>query len=426
LGEIQNGFRQGRSGADCGFIINTVIWKMMALKKPLHMAFLDLKKAYDSVDRPTLWRKLANMGINGRFLRSLQAMYEGDNVVTDVNGVTTRPVYLGRGLRQGCSLSPLLFALYIAELGQELTLCDQGVKLFRVIINAIFFADDIVLVARTADGLRELLQVVQRHCKDLKMVLSKEKSKVLSKVTDLWDLWDGDELVGCLDKVQQFKYLGMECLLSPSKGAVAMQRRALSLANRYKFACLRIGRDGPDQVEVSLCTWLNIAVPSILFGCESVPFADTNIEELDRCQAFVGKDVLGLPVCAPNVAVQALLGLRTVREALFRAQLKFLVRLRSQGDSRWSKDAFLAHLHGCWVSPYLKMVYDIKKEVGMVRGPVSARHVDIVVGGHFHQVMNEAIVRLGLPALHPRSQRKKAAFVNEGEASQVGRVGFFF
>jgi hypothetical protein len=315
-------------------------------------------------------------------------------------------------------------------MGQELTLTDHGVKLFRVVVNAIFFADDIVLIARSAEGLRDLLAVVQRHCTDLKMSISYEKSKVLSKLQDLWELFDDNEVIGCLDKVQQFKYLGVESLLSPSKGAVAMQKRALSMANRYKFACLRIGRDGPDQVEVSLCTWLNIAVPSILFGCESVTFSDTCIAELDRCQAAVGKDVLGLPVCAPNVSVQALLGLRTIREALFRAQLKFFVRLRCQDDTRWSKDAYLAHLHGRWDSPYLKMMDRIKKEIGLVRGPMSARHVDIVVSGHFHQEMNDAIVRLDLPALHPRSLRKKSAHVNEGEASQVGGdhiyLGFSF
>jgi hypothetical protein len=419
LGEIQNGFRRGRSGADCCFVINTVLWKMVGLNKPVHMAFLDLKKAYDSVDRPTLWRKLAKFGIGGKFLKSLQAMYEGDHVITDVNGVTTRPVYLGRGLRQGCSLSPLLFALYIAEMGQELTMTNQGVRLYKVTVNAMFFADDIVLMARTSDGLRELLAVVQRHCVDLKMTMSQEKSKVMSKLRDLWDLWEGDELVGSIDKVQQFRYLGVESMLSPSKGAGAMQKRALSLANRYKFACLRIGRDGPDQVEVSLCTWLNIAVPSILFGCESTTFTNTCIAQLDRCQAAVGKDVLGLPVCAPNVSVQALLGLRTVREALFRAQLKFFLKLQGQDNTRWCKDAFLAHLYGSWDSPYLRMIDSIKREVGMMRGPETARHVDIVVGAYFHQVMNDEIVRLNLPALHQRNEKKKSVHVNEGKASQV-------
>jgi hypothetical protein len=104
------------------------------------MAFLDLQKAYDSVDRPTLWKKLERMGFGGSFLKSLKMMYQDDYVTTEVGGVTTRPVYLGRGLRQGCSLSPMLFALYLAGLGQELTLSTLGVKLFRRYVSAIFFA----------------------------------------------------------------------------------------------------------------------------------------------------------------------------------------------------------------------------------------------------------------------------------------------
>jgi hypothetical protein len=44
LGQIQNGFRKGRSGADSGFILNTVLWKSSALRKKPHLAFLDLQK----------------------------------------------------------------------------------------------------------------------------------------------------------------------------------------------------------------------------------------------------------------------------------------------------------------------------------------------------------------------------------------------
>ena len=51
LGEIQNGFRKTRSGGDNAFVLNTVLWKSSAKKKEVHLAFLDLMKAYDSVDR---------------------------------------------------------------------------------------------------------------------------------------------------------------------------------------------------------------------------------------------------------------------------------------------------------------------------------------------------------------------------------------
>ena len=45
LGEVQNGFRKDRSGADSGFVLNTVLWKTVAKKRKVHVAFLDLTKA---------------------------------------------------------------------------------------------------------------------------------------------------------------------------------------------------------------------------------------------------------------------------------------------------------------------------------------------------------------------------------------------
>lgn len=50
LGEVQHGFRKGRSGADCAFVLNSVLWKSVSKKKKAHLAFIDLTKAYDSVD----------------------------------------------------------------------------------------------------------------------------------------------------------------------------------------------------------------------------------------------------------------------------------------------------------------------------------------------------------------------------------------
>ena len=77
---------------------------------------MDLTKAYDSVNRDILWGKMKKLGFGGKFLESIKSMYKGDFVTCKTNGVTTNPVYLGRGLRQGCSLSPMLFALYVVDL----------------------------------------------------------------------------------------------------------------------------------------------------------------------------------------------------------------------------------------------------------------------------------------------------------------------
>ena len=129
LGESQNGFRKDRSEADNIFILSTVLWKARAKGVKVHLEFVDVCKAYDSVNRVILWKKLELLGINEKFLDCLKAMYSGDSVQCVVNGVSTKSVFLRRGLRQGCSLSPILFALYIMEIGEDLAKSDEGFAL---------------------------------------------------------------------------------------------------------------------------------------------------------------------------------------------------------------------------------------------------------------------------------------------------------
>ena len=145
LGEVQNGFRKNRCGSDNIFILNTALWKARAMGEKLHMGFVDITKAYDTVNREILWKKLESLGIGGVFLETLKAMYTGDSVRCTINGVTTASVFLQRGLRQGCSLSPMLFALYIADIGADLVSSQDGFLIGGVCVSGLLFADDIAL-----------------------------------------------------------------------------------------------------------------------------------------------------------------------------------------------------------------------------------------------------------------------------------------
>ena len=87
LGEIQNGFRKNRSAADNSFLLNTILWKQKHLRKKVHMAFVDLTKAYDCVDRSILWDKLSKIGFGGKFLATLKAIYKDDSIKAVVNGL---------------------------------------------------------------------------------------------------------------------------------------------------------------------------------------------------------------------------------------------------------------------------------------------------------------------------------------------------
>ena len=419
LGEIQNGFRKDRSGLDSAFVLNTILWKSMAKKKKVNLAFLDLQKAYDSVSRETLWKKMAKFGFSTQFIKSIQCLYDGDFVTSDVNGITTSPVFLGRGLRQGCSLSPILFALYVSDMSRDLHDSKLGFTLHRVCISSLFFADDIVLIARDADGLRLLRDIVQRHCAELDMTLSVSKSKVMSTTQDLWELFVGDTVIGTLEKIIEFKYLGIKTQLNPRRSALAMMERAKSLANSYRKTCVSFDYDGPDSVDLSLCLWQNVAIPSILYGCEIVPFSSSAIKEIERHQSAVGKFSMGLPVSAPNISTTSILGVAPFKEMLYGAQLRYLARLLKQDDRRWSKDAFFDHFLGNWDSPYLRYMDEIRDEVNLPKWPTTSKEVEVALTHHFVEENNQEIERLCLPALRPLDKRERMEFANESRESQV-------
>jgi len=76
----QAGFRKDYRITNQLFILRTLIEQSKAKKKPLYCCFVDLKKAFDTVPCEALWQVLAGLGVKGRFLRCLQAMYAKDTI----------------------------------------------------------------------------------------------------------------------------------------------------------------------------------------------------------------------------------------------------------------------------------------------------------------------------------------------------------
>ena len=274
-------------------------------------------------------------------------------------------------------------------------------------------------MARTPEGLHTLMYIVSTHCSAMKMNVSVSKSKVMTGAQDAWEIFTGEEVTGVLDRVLHYKYLGVESMLSPARAADMMKKRALNLARRYKAACMHVGRSGPDTVEVALMTWRCIAIPSITFGCEFVPFSDTAIDDIDRMQSAVAKDMLGLPVSAPNVTAQVVLGLKTFRHKLYQTQLKYFLRVNNMERGRWCKDAMDLHILGKWVSPYMMNITKIMMDVGMAGRTVSKKYIDITLDHHFLTQTNRKIEKLSLPTLHAINKLDLMDHVQEGVESQV-------
>jgi hypothetical protein len=88
-----------------------MIEKKKSTNTELHLLFIDLTKAYDSVPLNKLWEKLDESTINTRLIEAIKSLYEGSSSKIKVGNLITKGFKVTKGLRQGCSLSPTLFKI---------------------------------------------------------------------------------------------------------------------------------------------------------------------------------------------------------------------------------------------------------------------------------------------------------------------------
>ena len=107
----QNGFRRKRSTIDHVSSLTSLIETRKKLKKSTFCAFIDFKKAYDSINREQLWQWLSEIGVSGKLFKTIKSLYSSVTSCVRVNNMHTDWFDVKCGLRQGCILSPILFNL---------------------------------------------------------------------------------------------------------------------------------------------------------------------------------------------------------------------------------------------------------------------------------------------------------------------------
>jgi hypothetical protein len=119
LSRSQGGFQRLKGPAEQAFTLAETV-RFALQKKNVHIAYVDIERAYDSVQHPLLWKYCVEKGIDGLFLGTLQAIYYQAQAQLDVGGFLLDCVPLEQGVLQGNILSPALFNLYIDGAIREL------------------------------------------------------------------------------------------------------------------------------------------------------------------------------------------------------------------------------------------------------------------------------------------------------------------
>ncbi|GJW90769.1 retrovirus-related pol polyprotein LINE-1 [Tanacetum coccineum] len=173
-------------------------------QRDVHLAFIDLEKAYDSVPRDLIWKTLIDKGASRRYIKVIRDMYNGAKTRVRTSIGNTEFFSVEVGLHQGSAISPYLFALILDEL-------SRGIQ--EDIPWCMIFADDIVLVSESAEGLNDRLENWREALEANGLRVSREKTKYLRCDFSNSEIAHNKEVEVCIgDKILQpkesFRYLG--------------------------------------------------------------------------------------------------------------------------------------------------------------------------------------------------------------------------
>ena len=151
LPDVQAGFRKGKGTRDQIANIFRIIEKSSEFQKNIYFCSIDYAKAFDCVDHNKLWKILKEMGMPDHLTCLLRNLYSGQEAIVRTGHGKTDWFQIGKGVRQGCILSPYLFNFYAEYIMQNVGLdeAQTGIKISGRNINNFRYADDTTLVAES-------------------------------------------------------------------------------------------------------------------------------------------------------------------------------------------------------------------------------------------------------------------------------------
>jgi hypothetical protein len=175
----QFGFRRGKGIRDVIGMLRIISERTLVIDEELCACFIDWQKAFDRVNWIKLMQILKGIGIDWCERRLISKLYMKQSVKIRLDQGEMRSVKIGRGVRQGCCWSPILFNLYSEYLTKEALEGFGEFKIGGQVIHTVKFADDLVLLAReekVLQGMIDRLIEIGRHCG---MEMNVEKTRVM-------------------------------------------------------------------------------------------------------------------------------------------------------------------------------------------------------------------------------------------------------
>ena len=368
LPEAQCGFRAQRGTSDMIFSARQIQEKCLEQNMDLYQCFIDLTKAFDTVNRNLLWKVLKKFGCPEKFVNLIRSLHDGMVGTVNFNGTLSEPFPVESGVKQGDVLAPTLFALFFTAVfmvafkdntkGVYIRYRTSG-RLFNIrrflanskvttsLMRELLYADDCDLVAHTEADLQDLVTCFDNSCKAFGLEMNLKKTEVMLQVAPGKDYVKPKVFVGDkeLKVVKSFTYLGS--VLTDDGG---MEKE---INNRIQKASVAFGNLEDrlwSQHGIKLSTKISIyntsVLSALLYGSETWMLYKHQLKRLERFHQRCLRQILRVEWTTPTPDTEILerCHLMSVEAIIARNCLRWSGHLTRMRDTRIPKQLLYGEL----------------------------------------------------------------------------------
>ena len=281
----QAAYQPGRGTIEQVIALEQIIEKSIEFNNPVFIAFIDFKKAFDSIKLDKLWAVLEKTGMNKRYINLLKITYDNSTAAIKSDIGTSRQIKILKGVKQGDILSALLFCIVIATIILKAeSECSSGYSIGGHLLSNLSYADDIAAIAKSSNDLQKFLDLVVEYSAEVGLFVNVTKTECMT--TDKNSPPLNITIYGKpIKQVSEFVYLGHK-LSSTNDGTAAVKHRiGLGWAAFEKNKTLLTSRRVPQRIKSKIYTIYVLTV--ILYGLECVNWTTKLLQSAEVFQNHI-------------------------------------------------------------------------------------------------------------------------------------------
>ncbi|PZC75698.1 hypothetical protein B5X24_HaOG205730 [Helicoverpa armigera] len=324
----QAGFRSGFSTNDHLQTLKTVIEKCNEYRKPLILTFVDYEKAFDSIEWWVVERALVKCRVDERYIQILNHLHANATACVSLHK-KTRKFPLGRGVRQGDTISPKMFTLSLEYIFQQLDWTNKGLVVDGERLSNLRFADDLVLISDNIDDMIIMIEELKTESLKAGLKMNFNKTKIMTNIPTQIQL--------PVEKVTEYIYLGHKITLGFENQTAEVERR---IAKAWAaFGANKETLRSKLPLHLKARVFEQCVMPVFTYGTETMSLTKKSSEKFRVAQRGMERIMLGITLRdrKRNDWIRSKTKLTDVMEIIAKRKWTWAGHIARMDASRWTR-----------------------------------------------------------------------------------------